>query len=127
MKAGERIPTPWKQRWRRFRYSALPGLCFLACVVLMLSMWRQQGRLPNAVGEVESVRVEIAAGTDGRLSPLVDRENWWAPFETVEKDDLIAMKRRAASDPSRRRSKALRDEADVELLLGDVPDPDEGW
>lgn len=45
----------------------------------------------------------------------------------VRKDDLITMKRRAAADPARRRSKALRDQADVELLLGDVPDPDEGW
>jgi len=41
--------------------------------------------------------------------------------------DLIAMKERAARDPSRRRSKALRDEADIALLRGDVPDPDEGW
>lgn len=32
-----------------------------------------------------------------------------------------------AADPARRRSKALRDQADVELLLGDVPEPDEGW
>src|SRR3970040_1495384 len=45
----------------------------------------------------------------------------------VRKEDLIAMKRRAAGDPSRRKSKRLRDQADVELLLGDVPDPDEGW
>lgn len=45
----------------------------------------------------------------------------------VRKEDLIAMKRRAAADPSRRKSKRLRDQADVELLLGDVPDPDEGW
>jgi hypothetical protein len=45
----------------------------------------------------------------------------------VGKEDLIAMKRRAAADPGRRRSKALRDEADIALLLGDVPDPDEGW
>jgi hypothetical protein len=45
----------------------------------------------------------------------------------VRKEDLIAMKRRAAADPSRRRSKRLRDEADVALLLGDVPDPNEGW
>lgn len=37
------------------------------------------------------------------------------------------MKQRAAEDPKRRRSKKLRDEADVELLRGDVPDPDEGW
>ena len=45
----------------------------------------------------------------------------------VRKDDLIAMKRRAAADPTRRKSKRLRDQADVELLLGDVPDPNEGW
>ena len=42
-------------------------------------------------------------------------------------DDLIAMKRRAAADPSRRKSKRLRDQADIELLLGDVPGPNEGW
>lgn len=41
--------------------------------------------------------------------------------------DLIAMKERAAADPSRRRSKALRDRADLALLRGDVPGPDEGW
>jgi hypothetical protein len=45
----------------------------------------------------------------------------------VTKADLIVMKERAAADPARRRSKALRDAADVALLRGDVPDPDEGW
>lgn len=45
----------------------------------------------------------------------------------VRKEDLIEMKRRAARDPARRKSKRLRDEADVALLLGDIPDPDEGW
>ncbi len=45
----------------------------------------------------------------------------------VQKEDLLRMKRRAASDPARRKSKALRDQADIELLLGDVAEPDEGW
>lgn len=45
----------------------------------------------------------------------------------VTTGDLITMKERAAADPARRRSKALRDAADVALLRGDVPDPDEGW
>jgi hypothetical protein len=45
----------------------------------------------------------------------------------VTTPDLIAMKERAAADPARRQSKALRDRADVALLRGDVPDPDEGW
>lgn len=48
-------------------------------------------------------------------------------LRVVTKEDLIAMKRRAASDPTRPRSKALRDQADIALLLGDVPDDDEGW
>ncbi len=48
-------------------------------------------------------------------------------IRVVTKPDLILMKERAARDPARRRSKALRDLADVELLRGDVPDPDEGW
>jgi sugar phosphate isomerase/epimerase len=45
----------------------------------------------------------------------------------VRTEDLIAMKERAARDPARRRSKALRDLADIELLRGDVPEEDEGW
>ncbi len=45
----------------------------------------------------------------------------------VTKDDLITMKRRAAADPSRRKSKSLRDQADIALLEGDTPEPDEGW
>jgi hypothetical protein len=48
-------------------------------------------------------------------------------LRVVTKDDLIVMKRRAAEDPGRRASKALRDRADIALLEGDVPDPDEGW
>lgn len=48
-------------------------------------------------------------------------------LRVVTKDDLVAMKRRAAADPARRRSKALRDEADIALLEGDLPGPDEGW
>ena len=48
-------------------------------------------------------------------------------IRVVTTTDLIAMKERAARDPARRRSKALRDQADVALLRGDVPDPNEGW
>jgi len=45
----------------------------------------------------------------------------------VGKEDLIAMKRRAAADPARRKSKRLRDQSDIELLLGDLPGSNEGW
>lgn len=100
MKPGERIPTPWKHRWRRFRYGAMPGICFAACVMLTLWLWQDQGRLPNAVGEVETLSVPIAAGIDGILesriprefADLLDREaeTWWTRFEPVKKGELIA-------------------------------------
>ena len=45
----------------------------------------------------------------------------------VTKLDLITMKRLAAQDPARSRSKALRDQADIALLEGDVSDENEGW
>jgi hypothetical protein len=48
-------------------------------------------------------------------------------LHVVTKADLIAMKQRAAADPGQRRSKALRDQADIALLEGDVPDAHEGW
>ncbi len=45
----------------------------------------------------------------------------------VTRDDLIELKLRASRDPARRKSKSLQDQADVELLRGDVPSDDEGW
>ncbi len=45
----------------------------------------------------------------------------------VRREDLLATKERAAADPARRKSKRRRDQADIELLRGDVPGPDEGW
>jgi hypothetical protein len=68
---------------------------------------------------------------DPMFDAMIDRAESFdlgdASVTIVRKSDLIAMKERAAADPARRRSKALRDQADVELLRGDVPDPDEGW
>lgn len=68
---------------------------------------------------------------DPYFDPMIERaeslEVEGKRIRIVTKVDLIDMKRRAAADPGRRKSKALRDQADVELLSGDIPDPDEGW
>ena len=68
---------------------------------------------------------------DPEFDAMIDRaeplEVAGVRIRVVTTDDLIAMKERAASDPARRRSKALRDQADIALLRGDVPDPNEGW
>lgn len=75
----------------------------------------------------EPVQLALDASFDAMIARAESIEIGTGRVRIVRKDDLIEMKRRAAADPARRRSKALRDEADVALLLGDVPDPDEGW
>jgi hypothetical protein len=68
---------------------------------------------------------------DPAFDPMIDRaellEMGHLRIPVVTTADLITMKERAAADPARRRSKALRDLADIALLRGDVGDPDEGW
>jgi hypothetical protein len=75
----------------------------------------------------EPVQLAFDAEFDGMIERAESLEVAGARIAVVRKEDLIAMKQRAAADPARRKSKRLRDQADVELLLGDVPDPDEGW
>jgi hypothetical protein len=84
-----------------------------------------------------SVNLEHADGT--RLQLAFDREfdSMIARADAIlladlalsvaTTQDLIVMKRRAMADRGRGRCKALRDQADLALLEGDVPNPDEGW
>ena len=73
----------------------------------------------------------VQLATDPAFDPMILRAEPFVLEDTgvplVARADLIAMKERAAADPQLRKSKRLRDQADVELLRGDVPDPDEGW
>lgn len=68
---------------------------------------------------------------DAAFNPMIERaerfEARGVSIPIVSKDDLIAMKERAAADPRRRRSTALRDLADVELLRGEGFEPHEEW
>lgn len=75
----------------------------------------------------EPVQVAFDPGFDPMVERAEEVEVGGAPVRLVRRGDLIAMKERAARDPAGFRSKALRDQADVELLKGDVPGPDEGW
>jgi len=89
------------------------------------------GEHPHSVNFRHPSGEPLQIAFDPSFDPMIARADPVTIGRTVVKvvttDDLIAMKERAAADPGRRRSKALRDAADVALLRGDVPEPDEGW
>ena len=101
------------------------------CVVLTAEGFALKGRFPHSVNFVHVSGEPVQLAFDPGFDAFVERAELLSfgaiQVRVVTKDDLIAMKRRAASDPSRRRSKALRDAADVALLEGDVPGENEGW
>jgi hypothetical protein len=92
---------------------------------------RLKGEFPHSVNFVHTSGEPVQLAFDAAFDPMIDRAEAVSFGEleiyVVTKEDLIAMKRRAAADPGRRRSKALRDQADIALLEGDVPGPDDGW
>jgi hypothetical protein len=75
----------------------------------------------------EPVQVAFDPAFDAMILRAERFEVAGTSVRVVTRADLVAMKERAAADPARRRSKRLRDQADIALLEGDVPDPDEGW
>ncbi len=92
---------------------------------------RLKGTFPHSMNfrhpSGEPVRIIIDPAFDSMIDRAEVLDLVGVRIRVVTTDDLIAMKERAAKDPARRRSKALRDEADIALLRGDIPDPDEGW
>jgi HlyD family secretion protein len=88
MASSKRIPIPWKQRWQRFRYTVLPLLSFIGCVVLTLWMWSREVHVANAVGKIERRRFEATAGADGKLLSL--NRPAWTLFEHVEANAVVA-------------------------------------
>jgi hypothetical protein len=93
--------------------------------------FRRVGSFPHSLNLRHASGEPVQLAFDPMFDPMIARagrlEVGDVSVPIVRKEDLISMKERAAADPSRRKSKRLRDQADVELLKGDVPEPDEGW
>jgi hypothetical protein len=92
---------------------------------------RHTGTFSHSINFRHSSGEPVQIVFDSEFDAMIDRAELLdlggIRARVVTTADLIAMKERAATDPVRRRSKALRDQADIALLRGDVPDPDEGW
>lgn len=99
--------------------------------VLTAAGFELRGQFPHSLNLQhpggERVQVAVDPAFDAAIARAEPVEVGGVSISLVSRDDLIAMKERAAKDPGPRRSKALRDRADVELLRGDIPEPDEGW
>lgn len=93
--------------------------------------FRLRGEFVHSVNLEHESGEPVQLASDPFFDPIIERAELIQlgdlELSIVTTKDLIAMKRRAMADPGRRRSKALRDEADIALLEGDVPDPNEGW
>jgi predicted nucleotidyltransferase len=89
------------------------------------------GTFPHSLNFKHSSGEPVQLAFDPLFDPMIERAETLnidgLALRVVTKDDLIAMKRRAAADPKLRRSKSLRDQADIAILEGDVPEPNEGW
>jgi hypothetical protein len=91
----------------------------------------RKGVFPHSTNFVhrsgEPVQLAFDPGFDAMIARAEAMALGRSSVRVVTRADLIEMKRRAAADPTSRRSKALRDQADIALLEGDVAGPDEGW
>jgi len=98
---------------------------------LTSSGFRLVGVFPHSVNFRHASGEPVQLAVDPAFDAMIERAEpiglGSLAVPLVKRADLIAMKERAAADPQRRKSKRLRDQADVELLRGDVPEPDEGW
>jgi hypothetical protein len=93
--------------------------------------FRRTGAFAHSLNFVHASGEPVQLAFDPQFDAMVARaevvELGGLALAVVTREDLLAMKRRAAADPGRRRSKALRDLADIALLEGDVPGANEGW
>lgn len=93
--------------------------------------FRRTGEFAHSLNFVHASGEPVQLAFDPAFDPMIARAEpvrlGALELPVVTREDLLAMKRRAAADPTRRRSKALRDQADIALLEGDVPEPGEGW
>lgn len=120
MSTGKPIPTPWKHRWRRFRYSWMPVLCFTATIAVTLWLWDNQGRMANAVGEVEVVRLDVAAKTAGKLVPLPELPGGqWTLFDLVQENEVIARLDDSEVQASLRTLRAVLDQLSEEVIAAE--------
>jgi multidrug resistance efflux pump len=87
----KRIPLASSVRWRRVRSQALPVLAFLLAIVASGWLWQRTGGTVQAVGEVDSPRVEMTSPVEGQIVAIPpDVRRPWVVYDQVKEGDVIA-------------------------------------
>jgi len=109
MDAMKPIGTPLSQRWREFRIQVMPLAAFLAAVVAVVVIWREDVAAPTLVGEVERVHANVSSPKAGKLSQLNVRI-----LQRVKAGDVIAQV--VTTDPQILQSSLAVVQAEIRLL-----------
>ena len=88
MSQSQRIPVSQSRRLERIRTDLAPILFFAVCVLLSLWLWKRHGRSPNALGEVEVVRVDVIAPFAGVLA--ASPQGRLELFDDVDEGSVVA-------------------------------------
>src|SRR6266480_6036627 len=103
------IPTPPAQRWREFRFRAVPILAFLAVLLVLTAMWRQYVTPPTLVGQVEPITAYVTSPKPGTLAQLN-----LARMQRVKAGDPVAQV--ITTDPRVLTSSLAVIQAEIQLL-----------
>lgn len=82
-----KIPTPWKQQWRRIRYQLVPVATMGLAVLFTAWLWKRHVATVNGVGEVSVAQADVVSNRDGMLVKLPRQ---LLPFTSVRRNELIA-------------------------------------
>lgn len=74
--------------WRHVFHDSVPVLVFATCLVTVVWMWGRASPAPPLVGEVEVVRIPVAADVDGILREMAP--DTLCLFDSVEKNQIVA-------------------------------------
>ncbi len=88
MASTARIRTPLWRHLQQIRYRLVPVTVFALAVLATGWLWQRQAALPQATGEVQALRVDLASGLDGTL--LAPAEGWPELLDEVRAGQVLA-------------------------------------
>jgi len=84
-----RIRTPLKEHLKQMRYQLIPVLVFISGIYATSLLWDVHMELPNGIGAVKALRVDIVSPVDGILLELPGKEKQLDMLDSVEAGDIV--------------------------------------